>query len=56
VEGEEEDCSVFEREALGPEEGIEGPALVKAIDSTCLILRGQKAEVDGWGNLVIRET
>jgi N-methylhydantoinase A len=55
VEGREEDCAVYRREALGPEDRLSGPALVTAVDATCLILRGQKAEVDGWGNLVIRE-
>jgi N-methylhydantoinase A len=55
VEGAPEECPVYDRAALGPGDRVSGPALVTSVDSTCLLLGGQQAEVDGLGNLVIRE-
>jgi len=46
---------VYTREALGAGDRLAGPALVAGVDSTCLLLAGQSAEVDRFGNLLIRE-
>jgi N-methylhydantoinase A len=42
-------------EALGAGDAFDGPAIVAGVDSTCLVLPGQRADVDPAGNLVIRE-
>jgi len=55
VAGQERDCVVFDRDALGRGDRIEGPAVVAGVDSTCLILPGQTGTLDGAGNLIIRE-
>jgi N-methylhydantoinase A len=55
VEGREVECPVFDRDALGEGDRLAGPAVVAGADSTCLLLPGQRAEVDGLGNLLIRE-
>jgi N-methylhydantoinase A len=55
VEGTREECRIYDRDALGHGDRLAGPALVTSIDSTCLVLRGQEAEVDGLGNLLIKE-
>jgi N-methylhydantoinase A len=55
VDGHELECAVFDRDRLGVGDRLEGTALVGALDSTCLILPGQKGEVDAAGNLLIRE-
>lgn len=55
LEDEEVDCPVFRGDLLGPGDRLAGPALVASVDSTCLLLGGQRAEVDGVGNLVIGE-
>jgi N-methylhydantoinase A len=54
VGGEDETATVYDRSALGRGDAFEGPAFVVGIDSTCLILSGQHAEVDQAGNLVVR--
>ncbi|HEX9236186.1 MAG TPA: hydantoinase/oxoprolinase family protein, partial [Actinomycetota bacterium] len=55
LEGEERDCPVFRRDGLGEGDQIGGPAILAGLDSTCLILEGQRADVDVLGNLLIRE-
>jgi N-methylhydantoinase A len=55
VDGEEVECALYDRDHLGPGDGLPGPAVVSSADSTCLVLGGQRAEVDALGNLVIRE-
>jgi N-methylhydantoinase A len=55
LQGRPVDCVVYAREALGAGDRLAGPALVAGVDSTCLLLAGQSAEVDGFGNLLIRE-
>lgn len=55
VGDEEVNCPVFRGDLLGPGDRLAGPALVASVDSTCLLLGGQRAEVDGLGNLVIEE-
>ena len=49
------DCPVYDRSRLGAGARIGGPAIVAQLDATTLILRGQAADVDRLGNLIIRE-
>jgi N-methylhydantoinase A len=44
---------VLWRPAIGQGEKIPGPAIVESLDSTVVLPPGARAEVDGWGNLVI---
>jgi len=46
---------VLDRETLLAGNRIEGPAIVEEMDSTTLILPGQRAKVDALGNLWIQE-
>ena len=48
------DCPVYERSGLGAGTRIEGPAVVQELDSTTLLHPGYRAEVDPYGNLLIR--
>ncbi len=49
------DCPLYLRDALGPGHAFDGPAIVEQMDSTTLVLPGQRARVDGYLNLVIEE-
>ncbi len=53
LDGRDVECPVFERDGLGAEDRIAGPAVVAGVDATCLLLPGQHAEVDAVGNLLI---
>ena len=55
IEARDTACAVFERDALGAGDRLHGPAIVAGVDATCLLLPGQHAEVDGVGNLLIRD-
>ena len=35
---------------------LEGPAIVKQLDATTLLLPGQAAEVHRYGSLIVRES
>jgi N-methylhydantoinase A len=48
-------CAVLAREALGPGDRVEGPAIVEQMDTTVLVLPGQAGVTDRAGNLVITE-
>ena len=48
------DCPVYERSGLGAGAGIDGPAVVQELDSTTLLHPGYRAEVDPYGNPLIR--
>ncbi len=48
-------CPVLAREKLGPGHVIEGPAVIEQMDSTTLILPGQRARIDPTLNIVIQE-
>lgn len=48
------DCPVYDRSGLGAGARIEGPAVVQELDSTTLLHPGYRADVDGFGNLLIR--
>jgi N-methylhydantoinase A len=55
LDGADRQCAVYDRDALGVGDRFRGPAVVGGVDSTCLLLDGQSAEVDRGGNLLIRE-
>jgi N-methylhydantoinase A len=55
IDGAQTECPVYARERLHPGDRLAGPALAVSVDSTCLLLGGQVAEVDELGNLLIRE-
>jgi N-methylhydantoinase A len=46
-------CYVYEREKLGRDDKIDGPAIVEEPSSTAFIGKGQELRVDEWGNLII---
>ena len=47
------DCPVYDRDRLAAGNRIEGPAIVEQMDTTTLVLPGQRARVDRYLNLVI---
>jgi N-methylhydantoinase A len=49
------DCPVYERGELGGGVEFEGPAVVEQMDSTTLVLPGQRVTVDQHGQLLISE-
>jgi N-methylhydantoinase A len=49
------DVPVYERDRLGAGAHIAGPAVVTQLDATTLLLKGQSAEVDRFGSLIVRE-
>jgi N-methylhydantoinase A len=48
------DCACHARESLGAGAILAGPAVVEQLDATTVVLPGQRATVDAYGNLVIR--
>ncbi len=46
-------CTVYDRERLGPGHRIDGPAIVEQMDSTTVLLPGQRASVDPYLNILI---
>jgi N-methylhydantoinase A len=48
------DCPCLDRATLGAGAVVSGPAIVEQTDSTTVVLPGQRARVDRFGNLVIR--
>lgn len=48
-------CPIYDRDLLGAGQFVEGPALVEQMDSTTLVLSGQRATVDEDLNLIIEE-
>src|SRR5262245_23735871 len=49
------DAPVYDRAQLGASAELEGPAIVKQLDATTLLLPGQAAEMHKPGSLVVRE-
>jgi N-methylhydantoinase A len=47
-------CPIYERTTLAVGAAVAGPAVVEQVDSTTVVLPGQRATVDPFGNLVIR--
>ena len=54
VDGGHRDAWIYDRAQLVAGNQVEGPAIVTEMDSTALILPGHTAEVDTYGNLLIR--
>jgi N-methylhydantoinase A len=48
------DCPIYDRYRLGAGGVIEGPGIVEELDSTTVIHPGYRAEVDRYGNLILR--
>ena len=44
---------VYERNRMPPNHSFLGPAIVEQMDTTTLILPGQRVQVDSWGNIVL---
>jgi N-methylhydantoinase A len=47
---------VYERSGLRPDDVIPGPAIIEQMDTTTVILPGQRATVDDFVNLILRES
>ncbi len=47
------ECPVYDRLKLGAGDTFDGPAIVEQVDSTSLILRGQRVDVDPSGSLIL---
>lgn len=48
-------CPIYDRTCLGAGATVDGPAIIEQLDATTYLLPGQRAVVDGYGNLFIRE-
>jgi N-methylhydantoinase A len=48
------DTPIYERSALVQRQKMQGPAIVEQADTTTVIFPNQVAEVDQWGNLVLK--
>jgi N-methylhydantoinase A len=44
---------IFRRERLRAGHRLDGPAVIEQMDSTTIVLPGQSADVDEWGNILI---
>jgi N-methylhydantoinase A len=51
-EGERE-TPVYDKEKIPVGQALDGPAIVEQMDCTTVVEPGWRAEVDGWGNLVV---
>jgi N-methylhydantoinase A len=54
LNGRRTHARVYERDGLGRGMRLAGPAIVEQPDTTVLIPDGHVAEVDGFGNLLLR--
>jgi N-methylhydantoinase A len=48
------DCPIYDRYSLGRGATLDGPAVVEEFDSTCVVHPGYAAQVDEFGNLLLR--
>jgi N-methylhydantoinase A len=48
-------CPVYDRTRLGAGDTVAGPAILRQLDTTIVVLPGQDGTVDALGNLIIRE-
>jgi N-methylhydantoinase A len=55
LDDETVECPVYDRGLIGAGARIAGPAIVVELDATTLIRQGQVADVDRFGNFLIRE-
>jgi N-methylhydantoinase A len=51
--GEYVQTPIYERSRLSPGAAIDGPAIIEQLDSTTVVLPGQRATVDPYGTLVV---
>jgi N-methylhydantoinase A len=56
VDGRPTEARVFDRDALGRGARVVGPAIVEQPDTTVLVPAEHAADVDRFGNLLIRRT
>lgn len=54
-EGGTLNCAIYDRARLGAGARLRGPAIIRQLDTTTLLLPGQVAEVHRYGSLVIQE-
>ena len=54
MEGKDVDAKIYDRSKFTAGNRFAGPAIVTEMDATSLILNGHDAEVDAFGNLLIR--
>jgi len=54
VDGAEQTARLYDRSRLRRGHHVAGPAVIMEMDSTTLVLPGHGAEVDRFGNLLIR--
>ncbi len=47
------DCPVYDRYLLGVDAVVTGPAVIEERETTVILLPGDRAAVDGHGNLII---
>ena len=47
------ECPIVDRETLGSGAALAGPVIVEQLDSTTVVLPGQRARVDAFGNLIV---
>ena len=48
-------CPIYDRTRLGAGDTIAGPAILRQLDTTIVVLPEQDGTVDALGNLIIRE-
>jgi len=46
-------CPIVDRDTLGTGAILTGPVIVEQLDSTTVVNHGQRARVDGFGNLIV---
>jgi N-methylhydantoinase A len=49
------ECPLYDRARLAPGNELHGPAIIEQMDSTTVIFPGQRAEIDEYRNILIRE-
>lgn len=54
IEGTEQSANIYDRSRLLAGNRIRGPAIITEMDSTSLILPDHTAEIDDFGNIIIR--
>ena len=54
MDGKDVTAKIYDRDKLQAGNKFAGPAIVTEMDATSLVLNGHDAEVDAFGNLLIR--
>ena len=52
--GDYDDCPIYDRYGLPAGETLAGPVVIEEFDSTTVVHPGYDAEVDTYGNLILR--